>query len=439
MILKGSQRAGGQNLAVHLMRLDDNEHVRIHELRGFTCDTLGDAFKEAEAIARGTRCQKYLFSLSLNPPESANPTDQDFEAAIGRIEEDLNLSGQPRAIVIHEKNGRRHAHCVWSRIDAETMTARECGLFKNKLRDISRDLFIEHGHEMPRGLVNTAERDPTNFTLDEWQKAKRAGVDPRWIKQAVQDAWGTSDNGKSFESALKTRGLFLARGDRRAHVVLDHMGEVHALARTLGVKTKDVRARLGDGEALASVSETKVVIAEKMTPALRRHIEQSRTTFKDKEQALRVAKEKLVERQREQRAEQVRQHTQESERETKARQARMPRGFRAIWSFLTGKTAELRRQNEQEARATAARQLDERNTLFEKHLNESRGLNDQRRDMRREQAAQLMELRRDIGRFMAMTRPAHERGERLGVSPAAREAGSAPTASRARSLRLDWT
>ncbi len=35
MILKGSERRGGQDLAAHLMRLDDNEHVELHELRGF--------------------------------------------------------------------------------------------------------------------------------------------------------------------------------------------------------------------------------------------------------------------------------------------------------------------------------------------------------------------------------------------------------------------
>lgn len=33
MILKASQRGGGQDLAAHLMRLDDNEHVKLHELR----------------------------------------------------------------------------------------------------------------------------------------------------------------------------------------------------------------------------------------------------------------------------------------------------------------------------------------------------------------------------------------------------------------------
>jgi hypothetical protein len=71
MILKGSQRGGGQDLAAHLLRLDDNDHVRVHELRGFAADDLRGALKEAEAISRGTRCSQYLFSLSLSPPESA--------------------------------------------------------------------------------------------------------------------------------------------------------------------------------------------------------------------------------------------------------------------------------------------------------------------------------------------------------------------------------
>ncbi|MEL6323957.1 MAG: relaxase, partial [Pseudomonadota bacterium] len=45
MILKGSQRGGGQDLAIHLMRLDDNEHIDIHELRGFVAEDLKGAFK----------------------------------------------------------------------------------------------------------------------------------------------------------------------------------------------------------------------------------------------------------------------------------------------------------------------------------------------------------------------------------------------------------
>ncbi|WP_416193776.1 relaxase/mobilization nuclease domain-containing protein [Nitrobacter sp. TKz-YC01] len=132
MILKASQRGSGQNLAAHLLRTDDNEHVLVHDLRGFASDDLHGAFKEAEAVSRGTKCRQYLFSLSLNPPEAECVSVGVFEEAIERIEGKLKLEGQPRAIVFHEKEGRRHAHCVWSRIDAETMTARQMSFFKQK-------------------------------------------------------------------------------------------------------------------------------------------------------------------------------------------------------------------------------------------------------------------------------------------------------------------
>lgn len=198
MILKGSQRGGGQDLAVHLMRMDDNEHVRVHELRGFASDTLKRAFKEVEAISRGTKCRQYLFSLSLNPPEQERVPVADFEEALERVESRLGLLGQPRAIVFHEKEGRRHAHCVWSRIDAETMTARALPFFKTKLMRIARDLYLEHGWAMPQGIAEAGSRNPTNFSLAEWQQAKRQGLDPRWIKETVQACWAQSDDRASF-------------------------------------------------------------------------------------------------------------------------------------------------------------------------------------------------------------------------------------------------
>ncbi len=38
MILKGSQRSGGRQLATHLLRADQNEHVELHEILGFLSD-----------------------------------------------------------------------------------------------------------------------------------------------------------------------------------------------------------------------------------------------------------------------------------------------------------------------------------------------------------------------------------------------------------------
>ena len=61
--------------------------------------------------------------MRQNPPQLAKVPAQEFEKVIGEIERRLGLSGLPRAIVFHEKNGRRHVHCVWSRIDVDRMRA----------------------------------------------------------------------------------------------------------------------------------------------------------------------------------------------------------------------------------------------------------------------------------------------------------------------------
>ncbi len=66
MILKGSQRSGGNQLGHHLLKTEENEHVEVHEVRGFVSDDLMGAMREAYALAKGTRCTQYLFSVSLN-------------------------------------------------------------------------------------------------------------------------------------------------------------------------------------------------------------------------------------------------------------------------------------------------------------------------------------------------------------------------------------
>lgn len=98
MILQGNQRGGARDLALHLLK-DENDHVVVHGLRGFVSDDLVSAFKEAQAISRGTKAWQFLYSLSLNPPANENVSTDDFEAAISWIENKLGLSGQPRALL----------------------------------------------------------------------------------------------------------------------------------------------------------------------------------------------------------------------------------------------------------------------------------------------------------------------------------------------------
>ena len=78
MILKASERGGGKQLALHLLNTSDNEHVELHEIRGFVSGDLLGAMQEAHAVSKGTRCQKFLFSVSLNPPETENVGPDGF-------------------------------------------------------------------------------------------------------------------------------------------------------------------------------------------------------------------------------------------------------------------------------------------------------------------------------------------------------------------------
>ena len=86
MILKASQRGGGRDLAVHLLK-PENEHVEVHEVRGFCSETVLGAFKEAQAIARGTRCQQFSSPSPLarlrRPPSRSMPlSGQSTESRI---------------------------------------------------------------------------------------------------------------------------------------------------------------------------------------------------------------------------------------------------------------------------------------------------------------------------------------------------------------------
>lgn len=404
MILKASQRGGGQDLAVHLMRADDNEHVLVHELRGFASDNLKDAFKETEAISQGTKCRQYLFSMSLNPPQDVAVPVETFTETVDLIEARLGLQGQPRALVVHEKEGRRHMHAVWSRIDAQTMTAKQMSFYKTKLQGLSRELYLEHGWEMPRGLTNMAERKPTNFTFAEWQQAKRQGIDPRWLKSTLQSCWTHSDNQQAFKRSLEEHGFYLAKGDKRGFVVLDHTGEVWSLPRQLDLKTKEVRSRLGDGTDLSSVSETQKLIGERMTPAMRRHVAESKERFRERSDVLFQYKLEMTQLHREARRDLYARLEADWQNETRARQARLPKGMRGIWHRITGKYQEVRTANEAEAQATRERHACERQQLIEKQTEQRRVLQDRFKELRTRQAEQLLELRRDVGRFIQFTR-----------------------------------
>lgn len=263
MILKGSARANGTDLATHLMNGYDNERAELGEVRGTIADDLHGAFAEIELIATGTRAQKPLFSLSINPHEAL--TREQYFEAIDAIEKRLGFNGQPRAVVFHEKEGREHAHVVWSRIDAAEMKAIPDSFYKAKLCDMAVILAEKFGHDLPEGLKAWKEKnrqfdDKLEPTLGETANAKKTGITPEQRREEVTAAYAQADSAAAFVNALEEKGYVLAKGDSRAFVIVDKFGDVHSLSRYVkGVRAKEIKARLAslDMAALPNVAQAQ--------------------------------------------------------------------------------------------------------------------------------------------------------------------------------------
>lgn len=402
MILKGSQRGGARQLSLHLLNDRDNDHVTVQELRGFIADDLHGALAESHAISKGTKCVQFMFSLSLSPPKEAVAGEEDFRRAVDEAEKRLGLDGQPRAIILHEKEGRRHAHVVWSRIDPQTMTAINLPHFKRKLNDLARELYLEHDWGLPDGLRRDGGKSPLNFTLAEWQQAKRLKLDPREIKQSFQEAWQRSDDAKSLAAALQERGYFLAQGDRRGCVALDVNGEVFAVARWAGVRTKEVRARIGDETTLRPLVDVRAHVEALVSSRLHDFIGDVDRRHDETFQPLADARAAMVHKHRAERETLRQKQEARWQKESCARSARMSTGLRGLWDRLTGTTAGIDKQNETERWQGLIRDRNQRDGLVVAQMAERQLLQKRIEALRRRHAQDRRILARDIAQAMRM-------------------------------------
>tara|TARA_R110002110_G_scaffold415741_1_gene654656 strand:+ start:535 stop:1830 length:1296 start_codon:yes stop_codon:yes gene_type:complete len=400
MILKGSQRGGAKALADHLMNDRDNDHVTVLEVSGFMADDLHGALSEAHAISKATQCTQFMFSLSLSPPQDHVGSEQDFLDAADRAEKALGLSGQPRAIIMHEKEGRRHAHVVWSRIDGDAMKAINLPHFKNKLTSLSRELYLDHGWVLPDGLQTNGGKSPLNFSLAEWQQAKRIGFDPREIKQVFRDAWERSDNIKALSNALGERGYFLAKGDRRGFVAVDVNGAIYSLPKWIGEKTKTVTQKLGSPDGLSPVSNVRADIKSRVTDQLKSYIAETRAKHARDAQPLADQKAEMISKHRVERKALKDGQEKRWKEETKARLSRLNGGLRGLFDRITGKNSKIKRQIEAEAYQALKRDQAQRDDLVVAQFNDRKALQKQFVALRAKQKEDRKILARSIGQFI---------------------------------------
>lgn len=350
--------------------------------------------------------------MSFNPPKDAAVNVDALMSAADRAEEKLGLSGQPRAVVIHEKNGRRHAHVVWSRIEPQAMKAVNMAHFKTRLNALSKDLFLEHGWQLPDGYRENGWKNPLNFTLAEWQQAKRIDLDPREIKQVFQKAWEQSDGQQSFKAVLEENGFFLARGDRRGFVALDIHGEVYSVSRMAGVKTKDLNARMGSPDALPNVNEAKADIHGRISSKLREHLRTIRLEQQQALKPLREERQKLVAKHRAERQQLEHGQDQRWKAEAQERQQRLRTGLMGVMDLLTGRASAMRRQNEQEAFESFTRDRAQKEALHKAQSDDTATIHKQMATLQASQRQERMQLASRIGQMLRISRDTERQRER---------------------------
>jgi hypothetical protein len=265
MIAKGTTHNNGARLASYMTTGKEGERAELWQLSGFAADDIKEAFRSVHVMAEATRCEQPFFHVQVRNPEFEELSRERWLCVADRIESKLGLTDQPRAIAFHVDltTGHEHMHVAWTRIDAATLTARPLPFFKERLKEVCREL--ETSLDLTR-VRNEREGPIMAPTRNEFEQARRLGVDIHKVRQTIRDCYERSDTGRSFEAALSEHGLVLAQGDRRAFLIIDHEGGTHALGkRILGVTAGQVRGRLADldRESLPTVEQARSFIRER--------------------------------------------------------------------------------------------------------------------------------------------------------------------------------
>jgi hypothetical protein len=260
MIAKGNIFTGGKKLADYLTTGKEGERAELVELRGFASDNIRDAFTDIEIQAEATRCEKPFFHAYIRLPDHEALTREQSLYVADRFESKLGFDGQPRAIAFHHyDDGTTHMHMAWSRIDTENERAIDPGLYKNKMKELCRDLEVELGLTRVKNEREAGEKT-RSASRDEFEQSRRLNTDLKDIREGIRECLDDTKAGKDFRQALQDEDLMLTQGDRRDFVVVDREGGTHALGKRItGLTAAELRERLSDLDRsmLPTVPEAK--------------------------------------------------------------------------------------------------------------------------------------------------------------------------------------
>lgn len=211
-------------------------------------DNLKSALLEMQELAAYSNCRDYLYHASINPKEGEKLNPQQWAKSITELEKNLDLTGHQRAIVKHVKDGREHVHVVWSRIDPQTLTAKQMSWNYVQHEKTARALEREFSFERVQGahVEKDGPRPDRGPKQKDKDKTRRQSLPAHKVKAEVSKLWEQSDSGKAFVAALHDAGYLLARGDKKPFVIVDEKGGIHGLVRRIEDRTAAAMEKMAD-------------------------------------------------------------------------------------------------------------------------------------------------------------------------------------------------
>lgn len=224
-LVKGRARGNGLQLSTYLQTKADNDNIRLLEIRGTSHPhDLRKSLLEMSLTSELTKSDKGLYHGLYCPDYGEDQTlsDEDWIRAADIMEEERGYTGQKRAIVLHDKKGKIHAHIVWERYDHETGIMKSDSFSYYAQDRARRRIEIEFGHQV------TPVRN-TNRPV---------------MKEYLTGVWQQTDNADAFMQAIAEKGYIVAAGMKRPYIVVDETGRSFDLVRQLeGVRTLEVKKR----------------------------------------------------------------------------------------------------------------------------------------------------------------------------------------------------
>ena len=281
----------------HLQNTEQNERAELKEIRGLRADTLREALEEMQRQARiNPRVKNFLYHADFNPCPHEHLTEKDRDRAFEIFEEERGIPpGTPRIVMEHVKNGRKHWHVIWFRLNENGRPFRDgldAKVAHTAAREIEKELNLEK-------VISPLTREPGQprppRAPEPWEmyRGMQSGIDPRDVTAEVTALREQSDTGRAFQAALEQHGYQLVTGDRGL-LILDSAGKEHSLARRSGMKAKELNEFMRDVDrsALPTLEQAKELYQERKIAGLEADRETVRYEIEWEEKLAQAALEK---------------------------------------------------------------------------------------------------------------------------------------------------